>query len=95
MKIMSVKEFVVILGLSVVVWYGSRYVKALFDVFIISDFNIDIYGSSCLPTGYPLFYCADNSLSLMLLGGINVAVWFVTLLLIWKLFLHFKKSLKK
>lgn len=81
---MTKKSFVVILILGTVMWYISRYIVTLFDVFILKNFTIDLFGSSCLPTGYPLFYCADNALSLVLIGFINISIWFIVIWGIWK-----------
>jgi len=82
---MTKKSLVVILILSVSAWYISRYIGTLFDVFILNHFAIDIFGSSCLPTGYPLFYCADNAFILALIGSINIISWFVVIWGIWKM----------
>lgn len=82
---MTKKTFVVILGISVSVWYVSRYIVALFDILILNKFNLTFSGSSCLPTGYPLFYCADNTLSLALIGSINILILFVVIWGVWKL----------
>lgn len=82
---MTKKSFVVILILSVVTWYISRYVVALFNIFILKNIAIDIFGSGCLPTGYPLFYCVDNRLSLILISLINISIWFIIIHALWKL----------
>lgn len=89
---MTKKSFVFILALSVIIWYISRYIIALFDVFILKHFAIDIFGSSCLPTGYPLFYCADNTLSLTLIGLINILIWFLVIWGVWKFLIHKSKN---
>lgn len=76
---MSKKAFVVVLVLSVVVWYVSRYIVPLYEIFIQKQFKINIFGDSCLSTGYPLSYCADNNFSLVLVGSLNIAIWFVVI----------------
>lgn len=81
---MSKKAFVVILVLSVVVWYVSRYIVPLYEIFIQKQFKINIFGDSCLSTGYPLSYCADNNFSLVLVGSLNIAIWFVVIWITWK-----------
>ncbi len=88
---MTKKSFVIILILSVAVWYISRYLVALFNIFILKNIAIDIFGSGCLPTGYPLFYCVDNALSLILISLINILVWFVVIRALWKLIKKNKK----
>lgn len=88
---MTKKSFVVILTLSVVAWYISRYVVALFNVFVLKNIAIDIFGRGCLPTGYPLFYCVDNALSLILIGLINILIWFIIIHALWKMIKKNKK----
>jgi len=82
---MTKKSFVVILILSVIVWYISRYIVALFGVFILKNFNATFYESGCSPTGYPLFYCVDNNLSLILVSFINIAFLFLIIWKVWKI----------
>lgn len=81
---MSKKSLVIILILSVVVWYISRYIVALYEIFILKRFQISLFGDSCLSTGYPLSYCADNNFSLVLIGMINIVLWFLIIWGIWK-----------
>ena len=92
---MSKKAFVVILILSVVVWYISRYIVPLYEIFIQRQFKINIFGDSCLSTGYPLSYCADNNFSLVLVGSLNIAIWFVIIWLIWKIISYFSGRVKQ
>jgi uncharacterized membrane protein YjgN (DUF898 family) len=88
MKIMSVKEFVVILGLSVVLMYASSLADALFN-------NTLLGGKSGFPFKDSSTTIFGGGTTNYFLTFLNIVFWFLILLGVWKLFLHFKKSSKK
>jgi Co/Zn/Cd efflux system component len=85
MKIISVKEFVVILGLGVVITYAVAFL----------DFSLNISkGAIGLPLGFSRFnFFGAETNGIFLL--VDIAFWFLIVWGTWRLFLHFKKSLKK
>jgi hypothetical protein len=93
---MRIKEFIVILGLSVVVWYGSRIAQALVELTILETSSVSFYsGTSVVETGYPIALNISKSDSMLYFYyGINVIIWFFAILGLWKLFLHLKKTSK-
>ncbi len=73
---MTQKSFIVTLGVSIAIWYISRYIVVLYEIFILNDFKINIFGDSCLSTGYPVYSCVDNNLTLIVLSIVNIIIWY-------------------
>lgn len=83
---MSKKSFVVILGLSVVVWYISRVVQALVEVFVVKNSSISLYPTSISETGYPIARNLSQQDNIYyFICFINIIFWFIILFGIWKL----------
>lgn len=90
---MTKKAFVVILGISVAIWYLSRVAQALTELYILESPSISLYPTSNNETGYPIalnLSQSDNNLYFYYL--INIAFWFVVIWGIWKVLLRTKSK---
>lgn len=67
------KRFLVVLGLSVVVWYGSVLFQGISGY--KAPFNIPFSGSVCKVTGFPIATCLYGA-SVWLVNIINIIFWF-------------------
>lgn len=72
----SKKRFLVILGLSVLVWFISGLIQ-LFDP-RDWQYHFSLSGSSCTVTGYPLSKCYSDYESIKIWGTclFNIFFWF-------------------
>ena len=88
---MSRKSFIIILGLSIILWYISKIVQALIEMFVFNIPSISIYPTSNVETGYPIFLNLSRSDSMRYVFYlINITFWFMVIWGIWKIF--FKNS---
>ncbi len=78
------KKFFIFLILSPFIWMIGTYTIALAEIFIFNNFKIDIFGSSCSGTGYPIArnVCQEN----ILYGFyfLNIFFWFLVIWGFWK-----------
>lgn len=83
---MSKKAFIIILVLSVVIWYISRVVQALIEVYILKTSQISLYPSSISETGFPIARnMSQSENSYYFICILNIILWFIILFGIWKL----------
>lgn len=83
-KRLGSKKFIIFLILSPIVWMIGTYVIVLVEIFILNDFKIDIFGSSCGGGGYPIgrSTCYEN----VLYGFyfLNISFWFLMIWFTWE-----------
>lgn len=75
---MSKKSFVIILGLSIIVWIISGFIQFMT--------SLNLY-SSCGLTGFPINLCIEKSsqINILVIYLANIFFWFIILFIIWKL----------
>ena len=78
---MSKKSFLIILVLSLVVWFLSVVLQGLLGTL----FSFNPLSGGCHVTGYPLAVC-DNSYEELPFGYyiLNIGFWFLVIWLTWK-----------
>ena len=85
-NLMSKKSFVVILILSVVIWYISRIAQALVEMFILNIPSISPYPTSNTETGYPVaLNLNEPNNTIYVYYIINIAFWFLFIWGVWKI----------
>ena len=90
---MSKKTYIVIGVLSVVIWYISRIVQAIWEALIVSKFSVSVYSGECSATGYPIPLCINRGDNILpIYHFINISFWFMFIFGIWKLI---RKTSKK
>ncbi|OGH49808.1 MAG: hypothetical protein A3H17_03510 [Candidatus Levybacteria bacterium RIFCSPLOWO2_12_FULL_37_14] len=89
---MTKKSFVVILILSVVVWYLSRIVQALMELLILKTASISPYPTSNIETGYPIaLNLSQSNTSIYFYYMVNITFWFLLILGVWRIIKRPKK----
>ena len=90
---MTIKSFVIILVLSAGLWYISRIVQALAEIYIFNRPSISLYPTSNIETGYPIsLNLSSHDSNRYIYYFINIALWFLAIFGIQKLL--FKKRSK-
>ncbi|MDO8570796.1 MAG: hypothetical protein Q7R97_04395 [Candidatus Daviesbacteria bacterium] len=83
---LELNKFIIFLVLSVVVWYISRVIQALVEVFVFKNSSISLYSTSISETGYPIAQNISQTDNIYyLICAINIILWFIILFGIWKL----------
>ncbi len=88
----SRKRFLITLGVSVVVWYGSVLVQGITGY--KAPFNALFSGSICKVTGFPISLCLYGRW-VWLVNIINITFWFLILHFLWKWFENRRVSSRK
>ena len=90
---MTKKSFVIILVLSVGLWYISRIVQALAEIYIFNRPFISLYPTSNIETGYPIsLNLSSHDSNRYIYYFINIALWFLVILGTQKIILKKRKK---
>lgn len=81
----SKKRFLIVLGLSVMIWVVSGFVQVFTNR---GEFGSYVFGTGCELTGYPISLCvsANDRPKLILVIIANVTLWFWVTHLFWNWF---------
>lgn len=78
------KKFIIFLILSPILWLIGSYSIALIDIYILGNFKLNIFGSSCSGTGYPIARNICQKDTLHAFYFLNISFWFFVIWFIWE-----------